>query len=88
VYGYVEVSMTPEAIRSMLLIPWTMTSGLRWMFDACRVPGLDGKDFSVTSAKEGDSGDSGTVVFIRNGKFWKVDATIDGRLLSTSEWEQ
>ena len=58
------------------------------MFDACRVPGLGGKDFSVTSAKEGDIGDSGTVVFIRKNRFWKVHATVDGRLLSTAELER
>ncbi|KAF8329449.1 acyltransferase ChoActase/COT/CPT [Cantharellus anzutake] len=47
----------------------------RWMFDACRVPGLGGKDFR-------------TVVFIRKNKFWKVDASVDHRLLSTAEWER
>lgn len=60
----------------------------RWMFDNCRVPGLDGKDFSISSAKSGDTGDSGTVIFIRKGRVWKVDAAVDGRLLSTSELEQ
>lgn len=58
------------------------------MFDCCRVPGLDGKDFSISAAKAGDTGDSGTVVFIRNGRVWKVDAAVDGRLLSTAELEQ
>lgn len=58
------------------------------MFDACRVPGLDGKDFSITYAKEGDTGESGSVAFIRNSRVWKVDATVDGRLLSTAEWEK
>lgn len=60
----------------------------RWMFDCCRVPGLGGKDFSVTAAKPGDTGDSGTVVFIRKGRVWKVDGGVDGRLLSTAELEK
>ena len=58
------------------------------MFDCCRVPGLGGKDFSITSAKSGDTGDFGTVVFIRKGRVWRVDASVDGRLLSTAELEK
>lgn len=57
------------------------------MFDACRVPGLHGKDFSISSAQPGDTGDSGSVVFIRNGRVWKVDAAVEGRLISTAELE-
>ncbi|KAF8311452.1 carnitine acetyl transferase [Clavulina sp. PMI_390] len=60
----------------------------RWMFDCCRVPGLDGKDFGLTAAKAGDNGDSGSIVFIRKGRVWKVDATVNGRLLSTAELEK
>lgn len=60
----------------------------RWMFDCSRVPGLDGKDFSITSAKPGDTGENGHVVFLRKGRVWKVDAAVDGRLLTTSELEK
>jgi carnitine O-acetyltransferase len=58
------------------------------MFDCCRVPGLDGKDFSVTAAKEGETGDSGFIVVIRKGRFWKVDISVQNRLLSTAELER
>ncbi|QRV74305.1 carnitine O-acetyltransferase [Ceratobasidium sp. AG-Ba] len=61
----------------------------RWMFDCCRVPGADGKDFSVSFAKAGDTGDSGHVVVIRNGRFWKVDAAAPGGgLLGTDDLEK
>lgn len=58
------------------------------MFDCCRVPGFDSKDFSITAAKEGDNGNSGSIAFIRNNRVWKIDATVEGRLLSTSELEK
>jgi carnitine O-acetyltransferase len=58
------------------------------MFDCCRVPGLGGKDCSITSAKSGDTGDFGTVVFIRKARVWRVDASVNGRLLSTAELEK
>lgn len=58
------------------------------MFDCARVPGIDGKDWSVTYAKEGDLGDDGTVVFLRKGRVWKVNASQNGTLLSTAELER
>jgi carnitine O-acetyltransferase len=58
------------------------------MFDCSRVPGLHGKDWSVTFAKPSDKGDSGTVVFLRKGRVWKVDISKDGRLLGTEELER
>lgn len=73
---------------SVLYILSADISLIRWMFDCSRVPGIDGKDFSLTAAKPGDTGDSGTVVFLRKGRVWKVDATVDGRLLSTQELEK
>lgn len=60
----------------------------RWMFDACRIPGAQGLDWSVSHNSEGASGDSGHVVVLRQGRVWKVDAWKDGRLLSTEELEQ
>ncbi|KAG8784726.1 Carnitine O-acetyltransferase mitochondrial [Ceratobasidium sp. 428] len=61
----------------------------RWMFDCCRVPATDGKDFSVSFAKAGDTGDSGHIVVIRNGRLWKVDAAAPGGgLLGTEELER
>ena len=75
----------------MSLTPANLTTkyhAYRWMFDCCRVPGLDGKDFSVTAAKEGDTGDTGFVVVIRKGRFWKVDASVGNQLLSSAELER
>ena len=60
----------------------------RWMFDCCRVPGIDGKDWSVTYAQEGDIGDSGHVVLIRKGRFWRLDPFKDGKLLSSQDIER
>ncbi|KAG6821483.1 hypothetical protein H0H93_010207 [Arthromyces matolae] len=60
----------------------------RWMFDCCRVPGPDGLDWSVSYAKEGDSGNSGHIVVFRNNRVWRVEAAVDGRILSTAEFEK
>ena len=60
----------------------------RWMFDCCRVPGVGGKDWSVTYAKEGDTGDSGHVVFLRKGRFWRLDPFKGGQLLSLQDLER
>ncbi|KZT27937.1 acyltransferase ChoActase/COT/CPT [Neolentinus lepideus HHB14362 ss-1] len=59
----------------------------RWMFDCCRVPGADGLDWSVSYAKEGDTGGSGHVVVLRKGRVWRLDAAQNGRILSTGELE-
>ncbi|KZT67345.1 acyltransferase ChoActase/COT/CPT [Daedalea quercina L-15889] len=56
----------------------------RWMFDCCRVPGQPA-DWSVTYAREGDRGDSGHVVVLRHGRFWKLEPWQDDRLLSVDE---
>ncbi|KAJ8521273.1 hypothetical protein ONZ45_g2023 [Pleurotus djamor] len=74
----------PEATREGALCMDTY----RWMFDCCRVPGPQGLDWSVTYAKEGDKGDSGHIVVFRNNRPWKIEATKDGRILSTSEFEE
>lgn len=58
------------------------------MFDCCRVPGPQGIDWSVTYAKEGDLGDSGHIIVIRNNRVWKVDATKDGKILSLDDFEK
>ncbi|PFH51868.1 hypothetical protein AMATHDRAFT_58398 [Amanita thiersii Skay4041] len=60
----------------------------RWMFDCCRVPGPQGLDWSVTYAQPGDTGDSGHIIVIRNNRVWKIEATHDGRILSTAEFEK
>ncbi|KAF9071585.1 acyltransferase ChoActase/COT/CPT [Rhodocollybia butyracea] len=59
----------------------------RWMFDCCRIPGSDGLDWSKSYAVEGDTGDSGHIVVIRKNRVWKIDATVDGRLISAEELE-
>ncbi|KAF9785036.1 acyltransferase ChoActase/COT/CPT [Thelephora terrestris] len=67
--------------------PWCMDTW-RWMFDCCRIPGTDGKDWSVSYAKEGDTGDTGHVVLIRKGRFWRLDPFKDGKLLSSQDLER
>lgn len=54
------------------------------MFDSCRIPSMDGKDFSVSFAQAGDPGDSSYIVVIRNGRLWKMDVG----LLGTDELEK
>lgn len=63
------------------------THSSRWMFDCCRVPG-DGLDWAVSHAKAGDKGDSGHIIVIRKNRFWKIDITDNGRILSTQELEK
>ena len=58
------------------------------MFDCCRVPGLEGKDWSVTYAKEGDTGNSGHIIVLRKGRVWRLDPWQNGRLLSVAELEK
>ncbi|KAF8603875.1 carnitine acetyl transferase [Ceratobasidium sp. AG-I] len=61
----------------------------RWMFDCCRIPGTDGKDFSTSYAQAGDTGDTGYIVVIRNGRLWKVEASAPGGgLLGTEDLER
>jgi Choline/Carnitine o-acyltransferase len=60
----------------------------RWMFDCCRIPGPQGLDWSISYAKDGDAGDSGHIIILRNNRVWKVDIAKDGRLLSTHEIEK
>lgn len=58
------------------------------MFDCCRVPGLEGVDWSVTGAKPGQDGNEGHIVVFRKNQPWKVDVSVNGRLLSTAELER
>ncbi|KAG6865140.1 hypothetical protein C0991_004877 [Blastosporella zonata] len=60
----------------------------RWMFDCCRIPGPQGLDWSVSYAKENDSGDAGHIIVFRNNRVWKVEAAKAGRILSTAEFEK
>ncbi|KAG6909331.1 hypothetical protein DXG01_000931 [Tephrocybe rancida] len=60
----------------------------RWMFDCCRIPGPEGLDWSVSYAKENDSGDSGHIVVFRNNRVWKLEAAEAGRILSTAEFQK
>lgn len=58
------------------------------MFDCSRVPGIEGCDYSVSHAKPGETGDSGHVVVIRQGRLWKIDIAQDGKLISTADLER
>ncbi|KNZ74591.1 Carnitine O-acetyltransferase, mitochondrial [Termitomyces sp. J132] len=60
----------------------------RWMFDCCRIPGPQGLDWSVSYAKENDTGNSGHIIVFRNNRVWKVEAADGGRILSTAEFEK
>jgi carnitine O-acetyltransferase len=54
------------------------------MFDCCRVPN-EGLDWSVSYATPGDLGDSGHIIVLRKNRVWKIEATCNGRILSTGE---
>lgn len=74
---------------SVSFVPLVLTRRVdRWMFDCCRVPGIEGKDWSATYAREGDTGDSGHVILIRKGRFWRLDPFKDGHLLSSQDLER
>ncbi|KAJ3765877.1 acyltransferase ChoActase/COT/CPT [Lentinula raphanica] len=60
----------------------------RWMFDCCRIPGSDGLDWSKSFAVEGDDGNSGHIIVMRKNRVWKIDAAVDGQILSTDELEK
>lgn len=60
----------------------------RWMFDCCRIPGLDGTDWSVTGAKPEDEGNAGHVAVLRNGRIWEIDISNNGRTPTTAELER
>ncbi|THU92738.1 acyltransferase ChoActase/COT/CPT [Dendrothele bispora CBS 962.96] len=75
--------ITPEGTKEG---PFCMDT-YRWMFDCCRLPGPEGLDWSVSYAKEGDHGDSGHIIVLRKNRVWKIDASKDGRILSTDEFE-
>ena len=79
-------ALSPVYIPPSLLVFTGCVS--RWMFDCCRVPGTGGKDWSVTYAQEGDTGDSGHVVLIRKGRFWRLDPFKGGQLLSSQDLER
>jgi len=57
------------------------------MFDCCRLP-AEGLDWSISYAKEGETGNTGHIVIIRNNRFYRVDVARDGRILSTDEIEK
>ncbi|OSD04766.1 carnitine acetyl transferase [Trametes coccinea BRFM310] len=59
----------------------------RWMFDCCRVPG-PGLDWSVSHAKEGDTGRSGHVAVLHRGRVWKLEPWQNGQLLSLDELQR
>ncbi|KAH7927338.1 acyltransferase ChoActase/COT/CPT [Leucogyrophana mollusca] len=58
----------------------------RWMFDCCRVPGSQGLDWSISYADRPQ--ETGHIVVIRNNRFWKLNAIVDGRILSVAELEK
>ena len=73
---------------SLDLFYTVFSSQNRWMFDCCRIPGQEGKDWSVSYAKPGDDGTSGHIVVFRKGRVYRLDPWQDGRLLSVDELQQ
>ncbi|KAF8659855.1 hypothetical protein AX16_001740 [Volvariella volvacea WC 439] len=60
----------------------------RWMFDCCRIPGQEGLDWGISYAKAGDTGNTGHIIVFRKNRAWKINATDNGRILSTEEFEK
>jgi len=58
------------------------------MFDCCRIPGLEGADWSHTYAKPEDDGNSGHIIVFRRNSMWKVDIAPNGQLLSVAQLEK
>ena len=59
----------------------------RWMFDCCRIPGLQGLDWSVSHA--GTNVDEvGHIIVVRRNRFWMIKGIVDGRILSMTELEK
>jgi carnitine O-acetyltransferase len=58
------------------------------MFDCCRVPGIEGTDWSVSHAKEGDTGVSGHIIVLRRGRYWKLELANEGKLIGTNDLEK
>ncbi|KAG8943133.1 Carnitine O-acetyltransferase mitochondrial [Tulasnella sp. 424] len=82
--AYKQGTMLPEINRndSICMDTW------RWMFDCCRIPGLEGTDWSVTGAKPSDTGNEGHIIVLRRNRPWKMEVSKDGRLLSVAEIER
>lgn len=60
----------------------------RWMFDCCRIPGPEGLDWSMSYAKEGETGDTGHIIVLRKNRVWKVPLASNARIYSTDEIEK
>lgn len=59
----------------------------RWMFDCCRIPGLQGLDWSVSHAGF-KVDDLGHIIIVRRNRFWKLNGVVNGRILSMTELEK
>ncbi|KAG0709305.1 acyltransferase ChoActase/COT/CPT [Suillus ampliporus] len=59
----------------------------RWMFDCCRIPGLEGLDWS-TSHTGANADELGHIIIVRKNRFWKLKGIVNGRILSMSELEK
>lgn len=81
--AYRQGKLTPERTKEG---PICMNS-YRWMFDACRIPGLGGEDWARSYATPEDTGSSGHIVVLRKNRFWKIDIAPHGQILSTSDLE-
>ncbi|KAG1746611.1 acyltransferase ChoActase/COT/CPT [Suillus paluster] len=59
----------------------------RWMFDCCRIPGLEGLDWSVSHAGA-NADELGHIIVVRKNRFWKLKGIVNGRILSMTELEK
>lgn len=59
----------------------------RWMFDCCRIPGLEGLDWSI-SHTGANADELGHIIIVRKNRFWKLKGIVNGRILSMSELEK
>jgi len=59
----------------------------RWMFDCCRIPGLQGLDWSVSHASA-NADELGHIIVTRKNRFWKIKGIVDNRILSMTELEK
>ena len=67
------------SLNSLLIYP--LMFQFSWMFDCCRVPGLEGVDWSASYAGSPNPDvDLGHVVVIRKNRFWKIKVQVEDKI--------
>lgn len=70
---------------AMIFLRWQPS--YRWMFDCCRIPGLQGLDWSVSHAGA-NADELGHIIVVRRNRFWKIKGIVGERILSMAELEK